>query len=286
MSFDLMADASTSKQCRCCGKCESESTMLMRCARCRSEVFCSRKCQRVFWPFHQPECNARANKLADALEDAGECETEFTAWMREHNKQAVIFSAQAERLARGTIELSNFFGQLPQQAQQKLGTQMPSGVTHAPPQSPGILAYAHPAASFGQRFALSDACGLMLQWQQSMHDVHVLCEGGTHANITRSRLQIANSIATILDSELFDAVNVDESYWVRADCIGFGSKAEDALRGSLVEIVLSKQWQKGRYKDGTTNADTFWHKLFRNGSERCTLPSRAPVEYYFSHSSF
>ena len=59
-----------------------------------------------------------------------------------------------------------------------------------------------------------------------------------------------------------------------------GKLADD----NMLEFVLLKRYRKGFYEDGKTNADTFWHSIFRKASKTETLNLEYPPnKYYSSH---
>lgn len=81
MAAHFQEEQHVPKECGNCGCTED----LALCARCHSIHFCSRKCQRAYWPFHKEWC--RQNDFADAAEKT---EPKFARWMRKHGKMAVL----------------------------------------------------------------------------------------------------------------------------------------------------------------------------------------------------
>ena len=73
------------KECGNCGAADSEETALALCSRCHSIHFCSRKCQRAYWPFHRVWCVK--NDFADHVEKS---QPKFARFLRKHGKQAVL----------------------------------------------------------------------------------------------------------------------------------------------------------------------------------------------------
>ncbi|KAL6752635.1 hypothetical protein V8C86DRAFT_573995 [Haematococcus lacustris] len=78
-------------ECHNCGA----TAGLMRCSRCHSAHFCSLACHKSYWPVHRQHC--RKNEFADAIEAQ---EPRFAAFMRKHNKLAVLRDEEVERLER------------------------------------------------------------------------------------------------------------------------------------------------------------------------------------------
>lgn len=68
-------------ECHNCGATEN----LALCSRCHSAHFCSRKCQKAYWPFHREWC--RRNDFADHVEKT---QPKFARFLRKHGKQAVL----------------------------------------------------------------------------------------------------------------------------------------------------------------------------------------------------
>nr|VWO94968.1 Zn(2)-C6 fungal-type domain-containing protein [Ganoderma boninense] len=51
--------------CQNCDNSRADGAKLFRCSACKTELYCSQKCQREAWPSHKSKCNM--NRLADAL---------------------------------------------------------------------------------------------------------------------------------------------------------------------------------------------------------------------------
>jgi len=88
-------DALPVLECAACGGRGAAAAPLLLCGRCRGAWFCSRRCQRQYWPEHGPRC-AR-NDFADAAEAR---DPRFAAWMRRHGRQAVLRDADVAALER------------------------------------------------------------------------------------------------------------------------------------------------------------------------------------------
>ena len=312
------------RQCRCCGADDGCATLL-RCSRCRSEWFCSAKCQSAIWPFHRSECDDKANELADALEDSAQAgehheDPNLIQWMRSHNKQAVLRSKQVDRIERGSASIKDFFGKTLPEPHHSHNASPSNGLSSLLHRTTGTLAHhtmddtiaiasnntnSHaisaldlPDVELGQRciafarvtsHSLDDPVMMRLQWQQSLYTVRVLCESASRAGIVANDcLRFYNGNGSELCCfRLHDDVSVDESYWLRNRDIG------------CVEVFLSKLWRKGRYRSGSTSADTFWTTLVKakrtmdknEGGQSDpiipitpSLPGKPPVRYYFSEN--
>ena len=67
-----------------CHNCVATENLAL-CSRCHSAHFCSRKCQKAYWPFHREWC--RRNDFADHVEKT---QPKFARFLRKHGKQAVL----------------------------------------------------------------------------------------------------------------------------------------------------------------------------------------------------
>ena len=90
MAAHFQEEQHVPKECGNCGCTED----LALCSRCHSIHFCSRKCQRAYWPFHKEWC--RQNDFADHTEKT---EPKFAKWMRKHGKMAVLKDGACARTA-------------------------------------------------------------------------------------------------------------------------------------------------------------------------------------------
>lgn len=93
------------KECGNCGSTDKDNLAL--CSRCHSIHFCSRKCQKAYWPFHKEWCHK--NDFADHVEKQ---QPKFARFLRKHGKQAVLKDGALRwwaELVAGLIVLVFFF---------------------------------------------------------------------------------------------------------------------------------------------------------------------------------
>jgi len=81
MSAHFQEEQAFPDECANCGGRED----LALCSRCHSAHFCSRKCQKAYWPFHREWC--KRNDFADHVEKT---QPKFARFLRKHGKQAVL----------------------------------------------------------------------------------------------------------------------------------------------------------------------------------------------------
>jgi len=81
MAAHYQEEEQTLDECHNCGATEN----LALCSRCHAAHFCSRKCQKAYWPFHREWC--RRNDFADHVEKT---QPKFARFLRKHGKQAVL----------------------------------------------------------------------------------------------------------------------------------------------------------------------------------------------------
>ena len=81
MAAHYQEEVHVQNECENCGATED----LALCSRCHTAHFCSRKCQKAYWPFHREWC--RRNDFADEVERT---QPKFARFLRKHGKQAVL----------------------------------------------------------------------------------------------------------------------------------------------------------------------------------------------------
>ena len=81
MSAHFQEEVHTQNECHNCGATDD----LALCSRCHAAHFCSRKCQKAYWPFHREWCHR--NDFADEVERS---QPKFARFLRKHGKQAVL----------------------------------------------------------------------------------------------------------------------------------------------------------------------------------------------------
>lgn len=83
MAAHFQEEEHVPKECGNCGARDEDNMAL--CSRCHSIHFCSRKCQKAYWPFHREWCHK--NDFADHVEKS---QPKFARFLRKHGKQAVL----------------------------------------------------------------------------------------------------------------------------------------------------------------------------------------------------
>lgn len=87
MAAHYQEEVHVQNECENCGATED----LALCSRCHTAHFCSRKCQKAYWPFHREWC--RRNDFADEVERT---QPKFARFLRKHGKQAVLKDGACE----------------------------------------------------------------------------------------------------------------------------------------------------------------------------------------------
>lgn len=103
MAAHFQEEEHVPKECGNCGSRDESSLAL--CSRCHSIHFCSRKCQKAYWPFHREWC--RRNDFADHVEKV---QPKFARFLRKHGKQAVLKDDEVDRLERKVVSMDDLFG--------------------------------------------------------------------------------------------------------------------------------------------------------------------------------
>ena len=99
MAAHYQEEVHVQNECENCGATED----LALCSRCHTAHFCSRKCQKAYWPFHREWC--RRNDFADEVERT---QPKFARFLRKHGKQAVLKDGACEpRLGERRARLRN-----------------------------------------------------------------------------------------------------------------------------------------------------------------------------------
>ena len=81
MAAHFQEETHVQNECHNCGATDD----LALCSRCHAAHFCSRKCQKAYWPFHREWCHR--NDFADEVERT---QPKFARFLRKHGKQAVL----------------------------------------------------------------------------------------------------------------------------------------------------------------------------------------------------
>lgn len=85
-------------------------------------------------------------------------------------------------------------------------------------------------------------------------------------------LRVSTDSVQLLGGQLLRAVDPHRSQWQVAD--------------GVVEVTLLKASRRGRYAPGTTNADTFWDRVWAKALPQDRLPSPQPPLQYYSSDVF
>ena len=91
-------------------------------------------------------------------------------------------------------------------------------------------------------------------------------------DITAQHLRVSVCGSQVLGGQLLRRVNPYCSAWQVAD--------------GIVEVTLLKASRRGHYAPGTTNADTYWDRVWAKALPQDRLPSAQPPLQYYSSSIF
>ena len=91
-------------------------------------------------------------------------------------------------------------------------------------------------------------------------------------DITAQHLRVSVCGSQVLGGQLLQRVNPYCSAWQVAD--------------GIVEVTLLKASRRGHYAPGTTNADTYWDRVWAKALPQDRLPSPRPPLRYYSSSIF
>jgi CS domain len=90
--------------------------------------------------------------------------------------------------------------------------------------------------------------------------------------ITAQHLRVSVCSSQVLGGQLLRQVNPYCSAWQVAD--------------GIVEVTLLKASRRGHYAPGTTNADTYWDRVWAKALPQDRLPTAQPPLHYYSSSIF
>ena len=265
-----------------------ETTNLLKCSRCHSAYFCGVQCQKQYWPFHKPAC--KRNEFADAVEEA---EPKFAAWMRKHNKMAVMKDDEVDRLERAGAQsastrrdvMESMYGRLdPRPApatysaeeQKKMKARAEEEKVAARKAAVQMISAAYQQVEVPRELGV--ACS-SYKWRQNQTYVEIYVPIG-HVNTTNDvvvelkpksiLVEIAGRPVLGLKGELYRDIKAEDSTWY--------------LQDGILEITLLKLSRRGQYANGETNADTFWRSVVKGAGEHERLALEAPPStYYKSH---
>ena len=279
-----------------CLNCGASGAGLKRCSRCHAAWFCSRACQRAYWPFHKAECVR--NDFADALEDS---EPRFARFVRKHGKMAVLKDDEVDRLERADKAVAG--GRSRQEVMESM-----YGRADPKPLEPAYTAaeVRRMQAAAEVRLAAKEALALDPQrrawealdapagfgleaeargfkWLQNQGEVQVLVKlpptppgraaaawGKVCVELSERRVRAARGTEVFLEGELFGPIDASESTWVVLD--------------GVLELTLRKKFRRGRGYGGAgqSNASTFWRALLAGAPPEETLPCEHPPSAYYA----
>jgi hypothetical protein len=91
-------------------------------------------------------------------------------------------------------------------------------------------------------------------------------------DISAHHLRVSAGGSQVLGGQLLRPVDPYRSAWQVAD--------------GIAEVTLLKASRRGHYTPGTTNADTYWDRVWAKALPQDRLPSSAPPLQYYSSSIF
>lgn len=258
-----------------------------RCAVCRGAYFCSPACRTEYEPFHRRWC--RQNQFADASERD---DPKFAEWLRKHGRQAVIRDDDVYRMQdKPQWDLDDMYGKaqhvpsLPEYSQAELDLVKQRAREEQASRrkvSPFELAWRAIDVPEG----LGAACDLY-KWKQSLAYVYVFLRLPE-----KTAAQPKRKVAVVFRPKRLTVLINGDTYFqgdtMREIVPGESTWHVDAEAG-ILEITMMKLWRRDNYKDGETNAETWWRRLFQEdpdphrggGLPEATIPfDKTPTEYY------
>lgn len=239
-------------------------TNLCRCSRCKCTYYCDAKCQRKNWDLHQHLCEQ--HEIADTVEAGGD--EKLAEWMRTKNRKIGV-------VTRGDQKVE--YGKLPRPERLPTKEEL---------EEEARLKRERESKTFAQRqteeyaaFKVTDGFGLVadkFKWSQTQHNVTIvvpLAEGVSGKDLRvvigpeRISVRAKADDAVIIEGDLEKPIKAEESSW-----------QVDKASG-ILGLSLLKRWRSGNYAAGTTNADTWWPSLFKDGPK---IPLKYPPTEYYS----
>lgn len=282
-TFDMAAmheeEAKEDKECANCG----ETQGLGLCSRCHSAYFCSRKCQKAYWPFHKEFC--RRNDFADMIEQD---EPKFARFIRRHGKVAVLKDDEVERIERADKATSGYsrdevmqsmYGNAnPIAIRPKYNAEDLRKMALKEEEEARVRRIEGPQEKSWNAIQVPDMLGIQQEkckWFQNQSYVEIYYRLPTNARTHRvnvdlqpQKLSVEVEGEKVLHGTLFAPIKKDMSTWI--------------IQDGLVEITLLKRYRRGLYERGKTNADTFWRSIFLGAPEQETLQVEYPPSAYYA----
>ncbi|KAK9820242.1 hypothetical protein WJX72_007885 [[Myrmecia] bisecta] len=266
------------KECGNCGVTEG----LLLCSRCHGIWFCSVKCQKAYWPFHQVYC--KRNEFADLVESS---EPKFARWMRKHGKMAVLKDNEVERLERAAVANIGYSRQEVMESMYGRLEPRPAAPTYTAhdqllmrDREEQDLLEARMSSKKDQGWKqievapdLGVACD-RYKWQQNQTYVEIYLRLPAHSHAKQVQIelrprhiQIVCNERVLLKGELYQDIKVEESTWL--------------IKDGILEVLLLKRNRRGNYADGTTNADTFWKSVLKTCAPAEAIQLQYPPASYY-----
>eukprot|EP00963_Diacronema_lutheri_P003088 scaffold261_cov336-Pavlova_lutheri.AAC.3 len=267
------------KECVNCG----ETQGLGLCSRCHSAYFCSKKCQKAYWPFHKEFC--RRNDFADMIEQD---EPKFARFIRRHGKVAVLKDDEVERIERAGKATSGYSRD--EVMQSMYGNANPIAIRPKynaddlrkmalrEEEEARVQRIEGPQEKSWNAIEVPDMLGMQQErckWLQNQSYVEIYYRLPTNVRAHRVKVELAPQKLTIvvegekvLHGTLFAPIKQDMSTWI--------------IQDGVLEITLLKRYRRGLYESGKTNADTFWRSILQGAPEQETLQVDYPPSSYYA----
>lgn len=266
------------KECANCG----ETNGLGLCSNCHTAYFCSRKCQKAYWPFHKEFC--KRNDFADMIERD---EPKFAKFIRKHGKVAVLKDDEVDRIERAGKATSGYSRD--EVMQSMYGNANPIAIRpkytaedlRRMEQKEEEEAMAKriegPQEKSWNAIEIPEQLGIQLdeyKWKQNQSYVEIFYRLPRNIQSHRVKVELSPSDMAVivagekvLHGKLFAPIKQDMSTWI--------------IQDGVLEITLLKRYRRGKYQDGKTNADTFWRSVFDGATDKETLQLDHPPSLYY-----
>ncbi|GMH33796.1 hypothetical protein BSKO_01630 [Bryopsis sp. KO-2023] len=214
----------------------------------------------------------------------------FARWMRSHGKLTVLKDDEVERLERASKAVS---GPSREEVMESM-----YGRINPKPKDPSYSAEERKSMSISaQKETLESR--LLTDQQRKWEQIEVPTDMGVacfnhkwkqnqsyielfvklpdrldtrkvHVELLPKRIKIEWEGFAFMDGELEQEIKQEDSTWF--------------IEGGVLEVHMLKRNRRGNYRDGKTNADTFWRSvLLKSAPEERLKLVHPPSQYYWSH---